>query len=243
MKNPLEVQNLDGLHVAIIMDGNGRWANRQGKPRFIGHQAGAARVREIVETSPELNISVLTLYAFSSDNWQRPKYEINFLMKLLESYLQSEIDKCIENGIKLSILGRRDRLSPKIIYLIEQAESQTADGRNLHLRVAVNYSARDAILRTAQKIDFRHPITREEFSRLLSEENSNGTIVPDVDLLIRTGGEQRLSDFLLWECAYAELYFTQIMWPDFSARNLKEAIEGFQVRERRFGQIPQAAVI
>jgi undecaprenyl diphosphate synthase len=243
MKNPFMIQNLDGLHVAIIMDGNGRWANRQGKPRFIGHQAGAARVREIVETAPDLNISVLTLYAFSSDNWQRPKYEINFLMNLFESYLQSEIEKCIENGIKLSIIGRRDRLSPKITFLIEQAESLTTHGMNLHLRVAIDYSARDAIIRAAQKIEPKHTINREKFSYLLSSENSNGTIVPDVDLLIRTGGEQRLSDFLLWECAYAELYFTKIMWPDFTGYNLKEAIKKFQVRERRFGQIPQTAVI
>jgi undecaprenyl diphosphate synthase len=243
MNNPHRIQNLDGLHVAIIMDGNGRWANRQGKPRFIGHQAGAARVPEIVETAPELNISVLTLYAFSSDNWQRPKYEINFLMNLFESYLQSEIEKCIENGIKLSIIGRRDRLSPKITSLIEQAELLTTNGMNLLLRVAIDYSARDAIIRVAQKIEPKHTITREKFSHLLSSENSIGTIIPDVDLLIRTGGEQRLSDFLLWECAYAELYFTKIMWPDFTGYNLKEAIEKFQVRERRFGQIPQTAVI
>lgn len=243
MKNLFNYQNENGLHVAIIMDGNGRWANNQGKPRFWGHQAGAERVRQIVEASPKFNISVLTLYAFSSDNWQRPKFEVDFLMNLFQSYLQSEIEKCVENDVKLSIIGRRDRLNPALNRLINMAETKTSYGQKLHLRVAIDYSAREAILQAARKIDQESDISREEFSQLLSGDNFNWDPSPDVDLLIRTGGEKRLSDFLLWECAYAELYFTRTMWPDFNSRHLKRAIQSFHSRERRFGRVPQAAAV
>lgn len=243
MKNLFNYQNQNGLHVAIIMDGNGRWANRQGKPRFWGHQAGAERIRQIVETSPKYNISVLTLYAFSSDNWQRPTFEVDFLMNLFQSYLQSEIEKCVENDVKLSIIGRRDRLNPALNRLINMAETKTCYGQKLHLRVAIDYSAREAILQAAQKIDRETNISREEFSKLLSSDNFNWDPSPDVDLLIRTGGEKRLSDFLLWECAYAELYFTRTMWPDFNSGHLKRAIQSFHSRERRFGRVPQAAAV
>jgi len=243
MKNSQPLHSKEGLHVAIIMDGNGRWATWQGKPRYAGHQAGAERVRRIVEAAPRLGISVLTLYAFSADNWQRPKFEVDFLMNLFQSFLNLEIEKCVEKGVRLSFIGRRDRLNPSLLRLMDMAESRTAWGNNLQLRIAVDYSAREAILAAAVKITSQQPPTREEFSKLLNEHSLNRESSRDVDLLIRTGGEQRLSDFLLWECAYAELYFTRTMWPDFDTRDLKQAIQKFHRRERRFGRIQLAEAI
>jgi undecaprenyl diphosphate synthase len=229
------------LHIAIIMDGNGRWATRQGKPRMAGHQMGAGRVREIVEAAPELGIQILTLFAFSSDNWQRPKFEVNFIMNLFKSYLESEVRKCQENGVKLTILGRRDRLNPQIVQLIDNAEASTASGSNLHLRVAIDYSSRDAILQAARSIDSESGISRQVFATILGSNGNSWESVPDVDILIRTGGEKRLSDFMLWESAYAELFFLPVMWPDFSSKHLKNVVTEFQNRERRFGQIPVLA--
>ena len=236
-------QNTDQLHVAIIMDGNGRWATRQRKARFLGHRAGASRVREIVETAPKLHIGTLTLFAFSSDNWQRPPNEVDFLMALFQSYLKSEIGKCVKNGIRLSIIGRRDRLQPSIIDLIEDAEETTASGENLHLRVAVDYSSKEMILQAARRLSQESEISTENFSTLLSNSIYPWESSPDVDLLIRTGGEKRLSDFLLWECAYTELYFSPIMWPDFTAENLRDALHEFHSRERRFGRITQTVTV
>jgi len=227
------------FHVAIIMDGNGRWATRQGKPRFYGHQTGAEQLREIVEAAPGFNINILTVYAFSSDNWHRPKYEVNFLMDLFKSYLKSEVSKFQENGIRFSIIGRRDRFQPKIVELIDHAEQKTASGENLHLRVAVDYSSRDMILQAAGRLSQEIDISQQTFSTLLANGMFPWEASPDVDLLIRTGGEQRLSDFLLWECAYAELYFTPVMWPEFGKESLQEAVEKFRLRERRFGRVPE----
>ena len=227
------------LHVAIIMDGNGRWATRQGKPRFMGHQAGAERVREIVKVAPEYHISTLTLFAFSSDNWQRPTSEVEFLMRLFHSHLLSEIGECADNGIRLQFIGRRDRLNPALVTLMRQAEAKTAKGENLLLRAAVDYSSREAILQAAQRIRPNQPVSKKQFSRLLYGADPLYAAPADVDLLIRTGGEQRLSDFLLWECAYAELYFTHTFWPDFDKAALQKAMEEFHRRERRFGRVLQ----
>jgi undecaprenyl diphosphate synthase len=218
----------DGLHVAIIMDGNGRWANSRGLPRVAGHRAGADTVRRTIETAPSLGISVLTLYAFSADNWRRPAREVSALMKLLSRYLIQECDRLVRNGVKLEAIGRRDRLPASVVRLLEQAERKTAGGRKLHLRLAIDYSARAAILEAARSLD---SITEESLSRHLG---------PDVDLLIRTSGEQRLSDFLLWECAYAEMVFTDRMWPEFSTEDLATALDEFQRRERRFGGLKAA---
>jgi undecaprenyl diphosphate synthase len=223
------------LHVAIIMDGNGRWATRRGLPRIAGHREGAKAVRRAVEAAPELGVRDLTLYAFSSDNWQRPAAEVNGLMEMFERYLGSETENCVKNGIRLSVIGRRDRLATGLAKAIHKSERATKAGGNLHLRLAVDYSARDAILSAA-----RHLAAGDEFTR---ETLSRGLAVPDVDLLVRTGGEQRLSDFLLWECAYAELYFTPRMWPEFGREDLEEALRYFANRERRFGAVeatPQA---
>ena len=232
-----------GVHVAIIMDGNGRWANGRGLPRVAGHRAGTEVVRRIVETAPKLDITTLTLYAFSSDNWQRPSHEVNALMKLFRAYLLSEAKRCLDNGVRLNIVGRRDRFQPSIVELIETVEATTAKGDLLHLRVAVDYSAREAILRAAAKINGSREVSREKFSRLLSEVDHSEP-APDVDILIRTGGEQRLSDFLLWECAYAELFFIKKMWPEFKPEDLEAIVKEFNCRERRFGRViePNATV-
>ena len=233
---------LPRLHVAIIMDGNGRWATSRALPRTAGHHAGVRTARNIVESAVRAGIGTLTLYAFSSDNWARPRPEVIGLMRLFRRSLLVESKRCLENGVRLSIVGRRDRLPASLRQTIVQAEAMTMGGRNLHLRVAVDYSSRDAILRAAAKAkDVTASLTRERFSQLLAEVDHDPIPVPDVDLLIRTGGEQRLSDFLLWECAYAELVFSETMWPDFGEGDLVRAIEEFEGRERRFGRVPEQA--
>ena len=229
------------LHVAIIMDGNGRWATSRKLPRSAGHTAGVRTARAIVESAVRAGIGTLTLYAFSSDNWSRPRPEVIALMRLFRRSLLVESKRCLENGVRLSIVGRRDRLPASLRQTIQQAEAMTAAGRNLHLRVAVDYSSRDAILRAAAKARDVTPLTRERFAQLLADVDHDPAPVRDVDLLIRTGGEQRLSDFLLWECAYAELVFSPTMWPDFGERDLVEAIGEFETRERRFGRVPEQA--
>jgi undecaprenyl diphosphate synthase len=221
-----------GLHAAIIMDGNGRWATTRGLPRIAGHRAGAAALRRAVEAAPDLGISTLTVYAFSSDNWQRPPAEVSALMKMFDSYLRREQAECVKKGVRVSVIGRRDRLPRVLLPAIESTEKATASGENLHLRIAVDYSSREAILRVARRL--RKSATRHDFDAAL------GGV--DVDLLIRTGGEKRLSDFLLWECAYAELVFTPVMWPDFDASDLSAAVAEFHSRERRFGAVPAAAL-
>ena len=228
----------EGLHLAIIMDGNGRWAKRRGLPRTAGHRQGAKAVRRTVEAAGDFGIATLTLYAFSSDNWQRPAEEVATLMQLFERYLGTETERCVKHGVRLNVIGRRDRLSPKLVRAIEKAEAATAKGTALHLRLAVDYSARHAIARAATM--FRPPgdVTPEQFSDLLNRAINSEPAAPDVDLLIRTSGEQRLSDFLLWECAYAELVFTSCLWPDFGKEQVEEALQLFHQRERRFGTLP-----
>ncbi len=211
-------------HVAIIMDGNGRWATARSLPRVAGHRQGAQAVRRTVTAACQLGVTTLTLYAFSSDNWKRPRAEVSALMLLFRRYLVQEIEECRREGVRLSVIGRRDRLPGDLIPLIESAERTTSSGSRLHLRLAVDYSSRDAILAAAEEAR-----TREEMTALLG---------PDVDLLIRTAGEQRLSDYLLWECAYAEFHFTQQLWPDFDHESLRKAIAEFQGRVRRFGALP-----
>ena len=222
------------LHVGVIMDGNGRWANRKGRPRLAGHRAGAHAVRRVVEAAPRLGIRVLTVYAFSADNWRRPSSEVAGLMRLFREYLRAETDRCVEQGVRLEVIGRRDRLDAPLRRRIVAAERGTAAGTRLHLRVALDYSSRDAILRAAQCLRGDAAPTRDAFGRLLAIVD-HGTPVPPLDLLIRTGGERRLSDFMLWEAAYAELRFLDVMWPDFGAEELAEAVRDYGGRERRFG--------
>ena len=225
------------LHVGIIMDGNGRWATRRGLSRLRGHEAGVEAIRRIVEAAPDQGVGTLTLYAFSSDNWRRPKAEVTALMGLLRFYLANEIAALVRNGVRLTVIGRRDRLPDGIAAAITRAEAETADGTTLHLRIAIDYSARDAILNAAAKAAGLSGLTREAFSQLVTGEAG----LRDVDLIIRTSGEKRLSDFLLWEGAYAELHFTERMWPEFNAHDLADALASFNRRERRFGGLTAIA--
>jgi undecaprenyl diphosphate synthase len=229
------------LHVAILLDGNGRWAASHGLPRSEGHRAGVAAVRRIVGAAPSLGISTLTLYAFSSNNWERPASEVVTLLGLLEEYLRTQADACAAEGLRLRVIGRRDRIPPSLVEAIESAERLTATGRVLEVRIALDYSSRDAILRAACWMLSSLEISEREFARRLGQVTNAGTAVPDVDLLIRTGGERRLSDFMLWESAYAELFFTPRMWPEFEPADLAAAVQDFLGRERRFGKLPEAA--
>ncbi len=221
------------LHVGIIMDGNGRWATSRNMPRSAGHRAGLKALRRIVEAAPALGIGTLTVYAFSSDNWHRPVPEVSALMILLGYYLRQEASNLAANNIRLTAIGRRDRFGSDIQAALEQAEQKTAAGQSMHLRLALDYSSRDAIVTAANQLAPEN-ISRQSLSQYLAGD----TDVPSLDLLIRTGGEQRLSDFLLWEAAYAELYFTKCLWPDFDADDLAFALTDYYNRERRFGALP-----
>lgn len=214
------------------MDGNGRWAERRGLPRLMGHQAGERALRRVVKAAPALGIKVLTVYAFSADNWKRPEREVSGLMALLEFHLRQETKRCQQEGVRVQVIGRRDRLQPSILAAMERIEQLTSACQRLHLRLAIDYSSREFLLNAWR----RHATECLDSSSFSSELG-----IPDVDLLIRTGGEQRLSDFLLWESAYAELYFTDCMWPDFGEEELAEAIRAFHRRDRRFGAVPQVA--
>lgn len=229
-----------GLHVGIIMDGNGRWGLHRGLPRSLGHREGVLAVRRVVEAAPDLGIGVLTLYAFSTDNWHRPPAEVAVLMRLFREYLRSETERCVANAVKLEVIGRRDRIDDRLRRRIMASQRATAGGTRLHLRVAVDYSSRDAILRAAQCVREGPVPSRESFGRLLAIVD-HGTPVPELDLLIRTGGERRLSDFLLWEAAYAELIFLDRMWPDFDVSDLMAAVGEFRQRERRYGSLGAVA--
>jgi undecaprenyl diphosphate synthase len=227
--------------VAIIMDGNGRWARGRGLPRIAGHRAGANAVRRTVEAAPRAGVTTLTLYAFSADNWRRPPSEVSALMELLRSYLRREVDECVQKGVRVNVIGRRDRLAREIVSEIEHVEALTAGGTNLQLRMAIDYSAKQAITTAAQLAGAAGADTPEAFAQLLNEAIHSNPPAPDVDLLIRTSGEQRLSDFMLWECAYAELYFTDRLWPDFASADLEAALAAFRARERRFGGLLERA--
>lgn len=215
------------------MDGNGRWATARGLPRIAGHRKGADAVRRTVEAAPSCGIDTLTLYAFSSDNWRRPPEEVNAIFVLFRKFLRMELQRCLANGVRLSVIGRRDRLPAPVVSAIETVEEATRSCDVLHLRIAVDYSSRDSLVRAAQAC---------QRSGQWSKEAMGGEIGPDVDLVIRTSGEQRLSDFLLWESAYAELLFVDRLWPDFSGQDLRSAVEWFHSRDRRFGAIPALAV-
>jgi len=228
------------MHVAIIMDGNGRWAAARGWPRVVGHRAGAEAVRRVIEAAPGLGIEVLTLYAFSSDNWRRPPQEVQTLFRLFEEHLRRHAPGCAESGVRINIIGRRDRLSLSLVEAIEQAERCTEHASKLLVRIAVDYSARDLIMQATEQFCRRDSRSRSAFIQALGEAQHSVLPAADVDLLIRTGGEQRLSDFLLWECAYAELLFLDKMWPDFDGKDLARAVEEFHRRERRFGAVPVA---
>lgn len=240
-KIPLQMASNSRMHVAILLDGNGRWAASRGLPRSEGHRAGVEAVRRVMRAAPGLGIGTLTLYAFSSNNWERPSGEVLSLLGILEDFFRKEASACAAEGVRVRVIGRRDRIPRSLVDAIEYIERLTDKGRLLNLRIAIDYSSRDAILRAACWMLSSLEVTEREFARRLGQVTHADTPAPDVDLLIRTGGDRRLSDFMLWESAYAELLFTPRMWPEFEAADLVAAVEDFRGRERRFGRLPEAA--
>ena len=236
-----EELNIDKLpkHIAIIMDGNGRWAKQQGKLRVFGHESGTKSVREITEACAELGIENLTLYAFSTENWKRPKFEVQTLMRLLISSLKNEIKTLQENNIKLNTIGNTTDLPKKVQRELFDVIEQTKNNTRMTLTLALSYGSRDELLNTIKQISIKvknNIISPEKIDESVINEHLYTRNLPDVDLLIRTSGEQRISNFLLWQIAYAELYFTNVFWPDFTKQHLHEAIINYQQRERRFGK-------
>jgi undecaprenyl diphosphate synthase len=236
---PVIDQNRLPRHVAIIMDGNGRWAVKRNKPRLFGHKAGADSVREVVETAREIGVEVLTLYAFSSENWNRPEQEVSGLMSILKSYLTAELSRMLKNGVRLRCIGDIERLPESARSSLKKALEATSSNSEFTLNLALSYGARDEMVRAARLLAAKcvsgelqpDEITSENF-----EQNLYTAGLPDPDLLIRTGGEARLSNFLLWQASYAEIYFTDLMWPEFRREQFLQAISDFQQRERRFGK-------
>jgi len=225
------------MHIAVIMDGNGRWAGRRNLPRSAGHRAGAKAVNTLVECAARRGIRVLTLYAFSADNWSRPRAEVSALFALLRRHLITQTERCLAQDIRLNVIGRRDRLGADVLRLIERSEAATACCRGMHLRIAVDYSSQHSLLEVSRRLRGEEQVDAARLVAQLAVVDHSSVAVPEVDLLIRTGGEQRLSDFLLWECAYAELYFTPCAWPDFDEAALEAALADYARRERRFGQV------
>ena len=226
-------------HIAIIMDGNGRWAKQQGMLRAFGHENGTKSVRQTVETCAELGIENLTLYAFSTENWKRPKLEVQTLMKLLVSSLKKEIKTLQDNNIKLSAIGNLKTLPKKVHKELFEVIDSTKLNSRMTLTLALSYGSREEIINTVKEISIKvknNIISPENIEESIINEHLYTQNLPDVDLLIRTSGEQRISNFLLWQIAYAELYFTSVLWPDFTKQHLYEAIIEYQKRERRFGK-------
>jgi undecaprenyl diphosphate synthase len=228
------------LHVAIICDGNGRWATSRGLPRSAGHRAGAEAARSVIRCAPHLGIQTLTMFALSSANWRRPPAEVKTILKILSEYLRDETTHCLDEGIRLNIIGRRDRIPPDLRDAIAESEALTSKGTRLRLRLAVDYSARHALFQAASKFYKSTSLSAEAFGDILAEVQRGDS--SDVDLLIRTGGEQRLSDFLLWECAFAEFLFLEKRWPDFTPGDLRNAVVAFEARERTRGALPRECV-
>ncbi|PRX32672.1 undecaprenyl diphosphate synthase [Meinhardsimonia xiamenensis] len=228
-------------HVAIIMDGNGRWAQARGRPRLFGHHAGAKRVREIVEACPALGVEYLTVFAFSTENWKRTQAEVAGLMSLFRRYIQSEARRLRDAGVRVRFIGDRVRLDPKLVGLMDELEAMTADNETLHLTVAINYGSRDEVARAVKRLAREvkagrldpEAVDAETLARFLDT-----CVLPDPDLVIRTSGEARISNFLLWQSAYAEYEFVDTLWPDFTAEQFAEIVRSFAARERRFGAVP-----
>lgn len=225
------------LHVAIICDGNGRWATSRALPRTLGHRAGAEAAQSVIRCAPHLGVHTLTLFALSSANWKRPAAEVSGILRILHEYILTETSHCLEEGIRLSIIGRRDRMTAPLREAVADAEALTANGKRLHVRLAVDYSARQAIFQAATRFYKATTLSSESFADVLSEVQHGGST--EVDLLIRTGGEQRISDFLLWESAFAEMVFLEKRWPDFTSADLRDAIAEFERRDRTRGGLPR----
>lgn len=225
-------------HVALLPDGNGRWAIARGLQRTEGHRAGVDVVRRVVRSAPDLGIRTLTVHAIASANWRRPPEEVGGILGCIGEFLDSERATCVSREVRVTVIGRRDRLPPDVLRSVEAVERATSDGRRLHLRLAVDYSSRetirDAVTRT-------WGLGRDVVDRVLGGDGPPGSPVPEVDLVVRTGGEMRLSDFVLWECAYAELVFVPTLWPDFTEDDFAAAVAEFRRRDRRFGGLPSEA--
>ena len=225
-------------HVAIIMDGNGRWAGARGQPRTAGHKRGAEAARRTVKAAVEEGVSYLTLYGFSSENWKRPSAEVDDLMGLLRWYLHSQVAEMLREGIRLRIIGDRSRLSPELTQLIEEAEAATAENHRLNLTVAISYGGRQEIISAARRLAAKvleGSLSSDEIDDRAFEQELETTGLPDPDLIIRTSGEQRISNFLIWQSAYSELVFVDKLWPDFGEADLAAAIREYQSRDRRYG--------
>ena len=231
------------MHIAMIMDGNGRWALQRGLSRRDGHRAGADTVDRIVEAAMRHGVGTLTLYALSADNWRRPEEEVHALLELLRRYLFAQTRRCLEHSIRLNVIGRRERLDPALLRAIEWSEQLTAHCTGMHLRLAVDYSSQHCLMAVARHLGSNATAERDDFLQAIARVTHSSPVAPEVDLLIRTGGEQRLSDFLLWESAYAELYFTDRLWPEFSEQDFRLALSDFAKRERRFGHINAREVV
>jgi undecaprenyl diphosphate synthase len=235
------------MHTAIIMDGNGRWAAERSLNRQAGHRAGVRAVHSVVRAAATHGVDTLTLYAFSADNWHRPRPEVDALFGLLRRYLITETDRCVAESVRLNFIGRRDRLSASLLRQLEHTERLTAGGRRMHLRIAVDYSSRRSVIEAGRRLrgmQGREGVPdaeMEDFLSLLGAVDHSNPPAPEVDLLIRTGGERRLSDFLLWECAYAELHFVDCLWPDFDEAAFIAALAEYSRRQRRFGRIASPA--
>ncbi|GAA0301729.1 polyprenyl diphosphate synthase [Rhodovulum strictum] len=233
-------QHTGPAHVAVIMDGNGRWAQMRGRPRLFGHQAGARRVREIVEACPGLGIRYLTVFAFSTENWKRTQAEVTGLMTLFRRYIRKEAQALLENGVRVRFIGDRDRLEPKLVRMMRGLEELTEANDLVHLTVAINYGGRDEVARATKRL------AREVAEGRLDPEDVDAEtlarfldtcVLPDPDLVIRTSGEARISNFLLWQSAYSEYEFTPVLWPDFTATHFAEIVGNYSARERRFGAV------
>jgi len=227
-------------HVAIIMDGNGRWAQQRGRPRLFGHHAGARRVREVLKACPELGVKYLTLFAFSTENWKRTQTEVAGLMTLFRKYLEREANELFESGVCVRFIGDRIRLDDKLVSLMDELELRTADNDLVNLTVALNYGGRDEVTRAAKRLAFEveqgrlthNDVDAETLARFLDTH-----VLPDPDLVIRTSGEARISNFLLWQSAYAEYEFVDTLWPDFTAQEFAKVLQNYGSRERRFGAV------
>jgi undecaprenyl diphosphate synthase len=227
-------------HIAIIMDGNGRWAKKRGLPRIKGHEEGVEAADRVVNECLKIGVKYLTLFAFSTENWNRPAEEVEFIFRLVEEFFKKKIDSMVSKGVRIKIIGRKDNLPEWLLKTFENTEKKTSNGKNLTVNVALNYGGRYDILQAAKKMAFLYKenkidldnFSESDFSKLLLTEDQ-----PDPDLLIRTSGEYRISNYLMWQLAYSELYFTKTLWPDFDGEELKLALEDFSKRDRRFGAI------
>ena len=228
------------VHVGIIMDGNGRWAKKRGLPRTAGHKKGAETLKKVLKCAREEGVKVITLYAFSSENWSRPKEEVDTLMSLFREYLKNDVNELINEGVRVSFIGEREKFDYDLIEKMNQIENQTRDLNGFHVVLALSYGSRGDILKAVQKLAQKAKdgtIEPEQIDAYQFSTHLSTAQLPDPDLIIRTSGEQRISNFLLWELAYAEFYFTSVLWPDFDEKEFKKALQDFELRQRRFGNI------